>query len=154
MSHPLRKLESVRSTCSLLLKNHEKLQNFDLNLNKIDSIVTVILDLIKRDYKSVDDIKMHSRSRHMDLSKIIPTWNLDPINLAIRLMDLIVVSVLLDAGFFLLIKVPAISGLIKVFLDRRVLQLLHWIYFLQVDSLQQKIWNAILSVYQVFKFKI
>jgi hypothetical protein len=95
----LKSLKSVREQAKLLLQNPQYLQCFDLNLSKMDSVVEMILSLIKRDYPIPQAIPSHSRWRHfidIDLSTALP--HSDPVEKASAMIDLFVVSVLLDAG--------------------------------------------------------
>lgn len=104
-------LKSVRETTSLLLSHPDCLQNFNLDLSKIDKVIALVCDLIKRDYKSPQEIPPHSRWRHFEASttgtkidRITPLlnqWtseNVDKKEQIKRLLDLFVTSVLLDAG--------------------------------------------------------
>lgn len=95
----LRSLQSIRDQSNILLSHPHNLQCFDLDLTKIQSVVDKILFLIKRDYTSPADIPSHSRWRHFQninlFTSISTTHKIDQ---AISMVDLFVVSVLLDAG--------------------------------------------------------
>jgi Protein of unknown function (DUF1688) len=65
----LTSLPSIRQRCSLLLSNPQNLTIFDLDLTKIDDCKAMVLNLIKRDYKTINDIPPHSRWRHFDAGK-------------------------------------------------------------------------------------
>ena len=109
----LKSLESIRSRAILLFENPNQLENFDLNLEKLESVATDIIALIKRDYKTPHDIPPHSRWRHFEASAT-PKSKIDRIGVLLakwkeqegvstlesvrRLLDLFVVGVLLDAG--------------------------------------------------------
>lgn len=95
----LKSLLSVREQSRLLLSHTEHLTCFDVDLSKIEDVVSLILSLIKRDYNSPADIPSHSRWCHfvgVDLLKDVSGSTL--IDQSIALIDLFVVSVLLDAG--------------------------------------------------------
>jgi hypothetical protein len=113
----IRSLAAVRSSCSLLLANPTALSHFSVDLTKLDPVVDTILSLIKRDYPAgPSDIPMHSRWRHFCTAPIsspsdtsgkkridvlIEEWKqsgTDMKEIVKRLLDLFVVSVLLDAG--------------------------------------------------------
>ena len=100
-------LECVRDTCSKLLLSPSHLKYFQLDLNALSKVVELVLQLIKRDYKSADDIPPHSRWRHFEagsqdrLGKLLKDWEqnlVEPFERVRRILDLFVVSVLLDAG--------------------------------------------------------
>jgi hypothetical protein len=75
-----------------------------LDLSKIDFIISDLVDVIHRDYNSVEAIPAHSRWRHLDagtdrIQPLIHSWSeVDQIEKCKRILDLFVVSVLLDAG--------------------------------------------------------
>ncbi|KAI9346173.1 hypothetical protein BDR26DRAFT_1005344 [Obelidium mucronatum] len=106
LSNQLRSLRAVRQTTSLLLENPQHLNHFDLSLEKLDSVVDGVLALIKRDYKSPQEIPFHSRWRHFDsatekrIQKLVldKAEGVDQVEKVRRVIDLFVVSVLLDAG--------------------------------------------------------
>ncbi|KAJ3208868.1 hypothetical protein HK099_008637 [Clydaea vesicula] len=114
-------LKAVRQRTSLLLKYPNHLQSFDVHLEKLPNVIDDIIKLIERDYKSPKDIPMHSRWRHFEAKPIAGTPNpgileacstriqdltghwrndlhIDEKEILRRLLDLSVVSVLLDAG--------------------------------------------------------
>ncbi|KAJ3122536.1 hypothetical protein HK098_002762 [Nowakowskiella sp. JEL0407] len=106
----LRSLQSVRERCSLLLSNPTHLNHFNVNLDALPPVINFILDLIKRDYPTLSSIPPHSRWRHFEASNtstpidritpLLESWKdygdqIEPVR---RLLDLFVVSVLLDAG--------------------------------------------------------
>lgn len=104
----LKSLESVRDRTSPLLRHPEYLNFFDVNLSACDDVVSEILDLIKRDYPGGPQaIPPHSRWRHFDVNgvprvkRLLATWTSQRVPLVDQvrsLLDLFVVSVLLDAG--------------------------------------------------------
>ncbi|KAJ3195506.1 hypothetical protein HK101_011942 [Irineochytrium annulatum] len=108
----LRSLEAVRGRTSALLKHPEHLQNFDLDLSVLPSVVDSVVSLIRRDYSSPSVIPPHSRWRHFEVAPpgqkaitrvhtLLESWTksgVDKLEAVRRLLDLFVVSVLLDAG--------------------------------------------------------
>jgi hypothetical protein len=103
----LRSLKSVRERCSAVfaLAEKNKLEFWDLDLSKEDEVVEFCAGLIKRDFGTdYDAIPPHGRWRHFLSGRIEPLideWrsqNVETIEIARRLVDLFVVSVLLDAG--------------------------------------------------------
>ncbi|KAJ3282145.1 hypothetical protein HK104_011069 [Borealophlyctis nickersoniae] len=110
----LRSLPAVRARTALLLQHPSHLKNFNLDLSNLPKVVDMVLSLISRDYPSPADIPPHSRWRHFEasvapthkkikrLDPLIATWRkqdgVDDKEIVRRLLDLFVVSVLLDAG--------------------------------------------------------
>jgi hypothetical protein len=106
----LKSLKSIRQRCGLLLTHPEFLQNFNVNLGAVDTVVDYIISQIARDYRSPSDIPMHSRWRHFQVSPpslpmmdrvriLMDEWkSLGMEETVKRLLDLFVISVLLDAG--------------------------------------------------------
>ena len=106
-----RSLRAVRETCSsvlqLALNADQQLDHFSVHMDRIDSVVQMVVELIKRDYKSVHDVPSHSRWRHFDVGgrkrvqELIDQWTVESVDRkeqVRRLLDLFVVSVLVDAG--------------------------------------------------------
>ncbi|KAJ3291071.1 hypothetical protein HDU79_002698 [Rhizoclosmatium sp. JEL0117] len=107
----LRSLPSVRQTTSLLLKHASHLKHFSVDLSAIDEVVNQVLGLIRRDYPAPSAIPFHSRWRHFDSAseKRVEKYlflgggssvdsSVDANEKVRRVLDLFVVSVLLDAG--------------------------------------------------------
>ena len=108
----LQSLESVRGSTSVLLKYPSELHHFDLDLDKLPNVIAHVLALVKRDYASPSDIPPHSRWRHFEvapkqqgvkdrLGPLISSWKqtrVPTLEIVKRLLDLFIVSVLLDAG--------------------------------------------------------
>jgi len=104
----LKSLPSIRTRATTLLSHTSHLQHFDIDLSKIESvIVPYILTQIKRDYPTIQDIPPHSRWRHFEvgginrISPLIDSWEKEGIpklEITTRILDLFVISVLLDAG--------------------------------------------------------
>jgi hypothetical protein len=113
-----RTLDAVRQTTGLLLKHPEALEHFDVDLDALSSVTGAVLGLIQRDYASPSDIPPHSRWRHFEpfidpvqptvqgkkkdrVGALIQEWTaigIDKKEIVKRLLDLFIVSVLLDAG--------------------------------------------------------
>ncbi|KAJ3035871.1 hypothetical protein HDV00_003344 [Rhizophlyctis rosea] len=109
----LRTLPSIRARTSLLLSHPEHLKNFTLDLGALPKVVDLVVELIKRDYLTPGDIPMHSRWRHFEavapgsssdgkrVERLIAEWKaagVDEKEVVRRVLDLFVVSVLVDAG--------------------------------------------------------
>ncbi|RKO84911.1 hypothetical protein BDK51DRAFT_15689 [Blyttiomyces helicus] len=111
----LRTLAAVRATCSELLAHPDALTSFDVHPAKIPDVVDTVLALITRDYPTPSAVPPHSRWRHFEVSPpgaadprpvprltpLIAAWReagADDIEVVRRLVDLFVVSVLVDAG--------------------------------------------------------
>lgn len=106
----LRSLECVRIRCHSLLQT-AKLENggdglphFTVNPAKLDSVVDFVQALMDRDYPNYDTVPFHSRWRHFEagginrIEAVTASWFCDDREKARRLVDLAMVSVLLDAG--------------------------------------------------------
>ena len=102
-------LKVVRESTALLLHNPSQLCHFRLDLDQLPKVTHLILQLIQRDYpKSLKDIPPHSRWRHFHtpgndrIQALLDAWTQDlglsKQDQVLRLLDLFVVSVLLDAG--------------------------------------------------------
>lgn len=108
----LKSLKSVRDRTTLLLQNPGHLKHFDVNLDKLESVADLIIKLIARDYQNPSDIPPHSRWRHFEASnepkstvdrigKLVQQWTsqgIDADERIVKLIDLFVVGVLVDAG--------------------------------------------------------
>ncbi|MBM3382592.1 MAG: DUF1688 family protein [Betaproteobacteria bacterium] len=102
----LRKLSTIRERCSRLydLARSNALAHFTLDESKLDSVVAFVENLIRQDYPTLD-IPFHSRWRHFGAGGIERHLQLqqhwhdcESLEVARRHIDLVVVSVLLDAG--------------------------------------------------------
>jgi hypothetical protein len=102
----LRKLSTIRGQCSKIFELAQKngLKHFNLHEEKLDDVVGFVHELIKADYSSLK-IPFHSRWRHFEAGgiqrhlKMQDQWGeCDAMERARRHIDLVVVSVLLDAG--------------------------------------------------------
>ncbi|GAA6037792.1 hypothetical protein JCM8097_005039 [Rhodosporidiobolus ruineniae] len=103
----LRSLPSIRERCTRVfaLAQSNKLDYWTLDLSQEGKIVDFVCELIARDYGTdYDSIPPHGRWRHFVGDRVDPLlqkWeedNVDPLEKARRLVDLMVVSVLVDAG--------------------------------------------------------
>ncbi|KAI9255211.1 hypothetical protein BDA99DRAFT_442425 [Phascolomyces articulosus] len=97
----LRTLSSIRDRCYQVYEKAQqgKLCYFDIDETKIDKIVDHIEDLTHRRFSDVSKIPPHSRLRH--LGETYEEWRSkqEPgIELARKMVDLVIVSVLVDAG--------------------------------------------------------
>lgn len=100
--------ETNSSTKALLLDN--KLTNFDVDLSKLPEVVKFVCETILGTFPTEDtfkDIPGHGRYQHFEgndkprLTSLIESWKssgLDDYNIAKNVIDLFIVSVLLDAG--------------------------------------------------------
>ncbi|GAA5944384.1 URC4/urg3 family protein [Sporobolomyces koalae] len=104
----LRSLDSIRERCEKVfaLAQLDQLEYWTLNLSQEPKIVDFVCELIERDYDTdYDSIPPHGRWRHFVGNRVDPVldqWNedsrVDDLEKARRLVDLMVVSVLMDAG--------------------------------------------------------
>ncbi|KAJ1982595.1 hypothetical protein H4R35_000221 [Dimargaris xerosporica] len=105
----LKSVESVRSRAERVyaLGVAHKLDHFDLATDKIPAVAQYVVDIIRRDYAAPTDVPPHSRWRHFDVggvarvTQLLGKWAEQGVSTheqARRLLDLFVVSVLLDAG--------------------------------------------------------
>lgn len=100
----LRTLECVRDRCSkvyaLALKGKSK--HFDVDVSKIPATVDYVIDVTKRNYGGdLSAIPYHSRWRHLptaDVDAMSARWPVDAREKVRRHLDLVTISVLLDAG--------------------------------------------------------
>jgi hypothetical protein len=113
----LRSLPSIRQRSSLIysLALADKLQHFTLHEDKLDTVVDYCIKVIKRDYgEDYEKIPGHSRWRHFVtpmkgdlLGEVIQGWEGEKVGkreVVRRLVDLFVVSVLLDGEFRLFLS--------------------------------------------------
>ncbi|KAG0233069.1 hypothetical protein BGW42_006573 [Actinomortierella wolfii] len=109
----LRSLPAIRERSERVFQKAKdgELQHFDVDFDKLPDIATFVVALIKRDHgdtHSISKIPPHSRWRHFEvggqarLSNLHTIWassgTVDKVEQARRTLDLMVVSVLLDAG--------------------------------------------------------
>lgn len=98
----LRNLEMVRSRCRKVyeLAKAGKTKHFRLHPENLPVAVDLVLDTIKQNYPDLK-VPYHSRWRHFDqadLNELVESWKCDEIEKARRMIDLVTISVLLDAG--------------------------------------------------------
>lgn len=102
----LRQLTAVRSQCARLysLAEQGKLRHFSINEDCLPAVADYIYDLIRQDYPTLE-IPFHSRWRHFEAGgierhrQLEAAWSdADSLERTRRHIDLVVVSVLLDAG--------------------------------------------------------
>lgn len=98
----LRNLEMIRSRCGAIFDSAKagKSKHFNLNMDKMKDVFALVMKTTKANYPDMN-IPYHSRWRHfndLDVVKMTAGWKCDPIEKARRLLDLVTISVLLDAG--------------------------------------------------------
>ncbi|OJJ99755.1 URC4/urg3 family protein [Aspergillus aculeatinus CBS 121060] len=105
----LRSIHAVRERCSYVLNKakRNRLNHFDVDMSKFIATASYIVSIIKRDYApDYDAIPPHGRWQHFDVggrprvNQLLQSWpsTIDAQERTRRLIDLFVVSVLLDAG--------------------------------------------------------
>jgi hypothetical protein len=106
----LRTLPAIRERCSKVfaLAQEGKLQYFDYHPDKEADVAEFCTNIIRRDFGSnINAIPPHGRWRHLDAGRpridpLISQWkvseDISDIEICKRLVDLFLVSVLLDAG--------------------------------------------------------
>ncbi|CEH14838.1 hypothetical protein CBOM_02656 [Ceraceosorus bombacis] len=108
----LRSLPAIRERCASVFKLAEqgKLDWFDYQPDKLPHVVRYCTSIVERDYPNIDSIPPHGRWRHFGEGRIAAVrsqWNArahhantrtDSLEEARSLVDLFIVSVLLDAG--------------------------------------------------------
>ncbi|GMM27485.1 hypothetical protein DAMA08_002010 [Martiniozyma asiatica (nom. inval.)] len=105
-------IKSVRETnsCTLPLIKSNQLENFKVDLSKLPVIVDYVVNVIQSEFKSNEDllkIPIHGRFQHFEIGQVkrvanlISQWQSNKIpdlEICKKLIDLFIVSVLLDAG--------------------------------------------------------
>ncbi|ATY62814.1 Uracil catabolism 4 [Cordyceps militaris] len=105
----LRSLGAVRERTKIVFEKTlaNKLQHFDVDMSKFTDVVTFVSGLIKRDYDApFNTIPGHGRYQHFcvggrdRIADLLSSWpsTVDNTERCRRLIDLFLVSVLLDAG--------------------------------------------------------
>ncbi|KAJ5223435.1 hypothetical protein N7468_007977 [Penicillium chermesinum] len=105
----LRSIHAVRQRANLVMTRAKgnRLQHFDVDMSKFKATASYIVSIIKRDYApDYQDIPPHGRWQHFDvgggprINQLLQSWptSIDAQERTRRLIDLFVVSVLLDAG--------------------------------------------------------
>jgi len=101
-------LESVRERCHKMLQlaTADKLEYFEVDMTRVDSVASTVVDCMRRHHPELN-IPAHSRMRHFEVNgydrvgELESRWkrfHIDALERTRREIDLIVVSVLLDAG--------------------------------------------------------
>ncbi|TVY14343.1 Uracil catabolism protein 4 [Lachnellula arida] len=105
----LRSIGSVRERCTIMLEKAQKnnLNHFDVDMSMFDATTKFVVSIIKRDFApDYASIPPHGRWQHFSvggrdrIEELLKTWpkNVDQSERCRRLLDLFLVSVLLDAG--------------------------------------------------------
>ncbi|KAJ5182574.1 DUF1688-domain-containing protein [Penicillium capsulatum] len=105
----LRSIHAVRERASIVLDcaKRNQLRHFDVDMSKFQATASYIVSIIKRDYApDYENIPPHGRWQHFDvggrprINQLLQSWpsRIDSQERTRRLIDLFVVSVLLDAG--------------------------------------------------------
>jgi len=95
-------LAAVRHQCLRIyeLAKEDKLGFFEVDESKMSAAVDATESSLRERYPSLK-VPLHSRLRHFDhndLTKLMSSWKCDQTEKARRLVDLVMISVLLDAG--------------------------------------------------------
>lgn len=93
-------LDSIRSQSHRLyeLAKANKLEFFALDESRLEATADEVVAVMREAYPDLK-IPSHSRLRHLgDVAGLLGSWSCDPVEKARRLVDLVTVSVLLDAG--------------------------------------------------------
>ncbi|KAI8144415.1 hypothetical protein BJV82DRAFT_607261 [Fennellomyces sp. T-0311] len=97
----LRTLGAIRDRCYQVYEKAQKGQlcYFDVDESKLDAVVDHVQDLTRRRFPDINTIPPHSRLRHLgeDFEAWRATQTQDK-ELARKMVDLVIVSVLVDAG--------------------------------------------------------
>lgn len=102
----LRTLVSIRERCNQVYEKSKcgELTCFDVDESAFSTIVDHVEATTTRRYPQLDQIPPHSRLRHFDptqMKELKASWDreeIDPVEKTRRLIDLVIVSVLVDAG--------------------------------------------------------
>jgi len=105
----LRSIGSVRERCSLVLAKarRNELKHFNVDMSKFEDTTRFVVSIIKRDFApDYASIPPHGRWQHFNvggrdrIGDLLSSWPsaVDPSERCRRLLDLFLVSVLLDAG--------------------------------------------------------
>ncbi|KAJ5518930.1 hypothetical protein N7453_001352 [Penicillium expansum] len=106
----LRSVHAVRERSNIILNKAKKnqLSHFDVDMSKFEATASYVVSIIKRDYApDYENIPPHGRWQHFDvggrprINQLLQSWpsRIDAQERTRRLIDLFVVSVLLDAVF-------------------------------------------------------
>ncbi|CAP98710.1 hypothetical protein E8E15_009942 [Penicillium rubens] len=105
----LRSIHAVRERSNIILNKakQNQLNHFDVDMSKFEATASYVVSIIKRDYApDYENIPPHGRWQHFDvggrprINQLLQSWpsRIDAQERTRRLIDLFVVSVLLDAG--------------------------------------------------------
>lgn len=102
----LRTLASIRDRCKQVYEKSQRgeLTCFDVDESAFPAIVDHVAATTTRRYPQLDQIPPHSRLRHFDpiqMQALKESWDkeeIEPVEQTRRLIDLVIVSVLVDAG--------------------------------------------------------
>ncbi|KAH8796930.1 hypothetical protein F5882DRAFT_287487 [Hyaloscypha sp. PMI_1271] len=105
----LRSIGAVRERCLPVLEKAKanQLNHFDVDMSKFDNTTRFVVSIIKRDFDpDYASIPPHGRWQHFNaggrdrIAELLSSWphEIDPSERCRRLIDLFLVSVLLDAG--------------------------------------------------------
>ncbi|ORZ12909.1 hypothetical protein BCR41DRAFT_307471 [Lobosporangium transversale] len=106
----LKSLPAVRERAEMVYAKAQEgqLKHFDVDFPKLNDVAKFVVALIKRDHEpsQIAQIPPHTRLRHFDvgqvdrLGQLVESWKerVETVEIVRRLVDLVVVSVLLDAG--------------------------------------------------------
>jgi GTP cyclohydrolase II len=102
MGAKLSTLEMVREKCGKIfeLAKNDKTRHFKLDLKKLPAVVDYTIEVTKKNYPDLK-VPYHSRWRHFkqnDVDELKASWKCSEKEKVRRLIDLVTVSVLLDAG--------------------------------------------------------
>jgi hypothetical protein len=98
----LRNLEMIRERCGKVFARAQqgKTKHFNLDMSKMKDVFDLVMKTTKQNYPDMK-IPYHSRWRHfndMDVQKLTAGWKCDEVEKVRRMLDLVTISVLLDAG--------------------------------------------------------
>ncbi|OUC14737.1 MAG: uracil phosphoribosyltransferase [Alkalinema sp. CACIAM 70d] len=96
----LRSPQAIRTQAQYLLELGlaDRLHHFQVDLTRLDAVADYVIEIMQRDYPN-GNIPFHSRWRHFPADRIAPLLqNLDVWERAKAQFDLVIPSVLLDAG--------------------------------------------------------
>ncbi|KAI1908668.1 hypothetical protein LOZ12_006053 [Ophidiomyces ophidiicola] len=105
----LRSIHSVRQRCRfvMLKAKRNQLNHFDVDYDKFEDTAHYVVSIIKRDYApDYHSIPAHGRWQHFEvggrprINQLLQSWpsTIDSLERTRRLIDLFLISVLLDAG--------------------------------------------------------
>ncbi|KAI9047149.1 hypothetical protein LZ554_008603 [Drepanopeziza brunnea f. sp. 'monogermtubi'] len=105
----LRNIGAVRERCSMVMAKarRDELNHFDVDMTKFEDTTKFVVSVIKRDFaENLASIPPHGRWQHFNvgsrdrIAELQASWGpgCDPSEQCRRLLDLFLVSVLLDAG--------------------------------------------------------